>query len=377
MNTIVLMAVGDIILDLDNHATAFDRVKHILREGDIVFANCDQTFSDIGTDPNGFWPIYVSAVPHSASMVDCVKDAGFTVLNFGNNHSLDWGYESAFDCMDNCRTAGITPFGFGRNLLEARKPTIIEKDGTKIGFLNYCSVGPDGYEATQNRPGHVPLRAHTYYQQWDPQPGTPPITHSFAYREDLASMVADIQALRPQVDILVCTYHWGIHYVPGKIAGYEKEAAHAAIDVGADIIFGQHAHLPKGIEVYKGKTVFYGMHNFSARGEWIPPALQPESKFPESYKWDWTEHGERFKKLFGEIDPDEKRSSMIAKISIVNGAITRVAFVPCWVTDVTEPEPCSADDPRGQQIFNHFQSLSHGQGFDTELKWDGDEIVVI
>ncbi|MFV1853107.1 MAG: CapA family protein [Thalassospira sp.] len=376
MSETTILGVGDIILDLDNHGTAFDRVKHILRKGDIVFANCDQTFSDLGSDPNGFWPIYVSAVPHAASMIDCVKDAGFSVLNFGNNHSLDWGYEAVFDCMEGCRDAGMTPIGFGKNIVEARRPTIINKDETKVGFLNYCSIGPAGYEATESRPGHVPLRAHTYYQQWDPQPGTPALTKSFVDREDLSAMIEDIKALRPKVDILICTFHWGVHYIPAEIADYEREAGHAAIDAGADIIFGQHAHLPKGIEVYNGKTIFYGMHNFSSRGEWTCPAYQPGSKYPDSYKWDWTEHGKKFATFYGEIDPDEKRSSMIAKISVDKAKIVRTAFIPCWISDHNEPEAVGAGDARGQQIFEHFKFLSHSQGFDTKLEWDGDEIVV-
>jgi len=377
MSKVTLMGVGDIILDLDNHDSAFTNVKHILRQGDVVFANCDQSFSDLGDSPNSFWPIYVSAVPHAASMADCVADAGFTILNFGNNHSLDWGYEAAFDCLDQVKKRGMTPFGFGKNITEARKPAIIEKEGSTIGFLNYCSIGPEGYEATEHRPGHTPMRVHTYYDQWDPQPGTPAITRTFPNRDDLAALLEDVRSLRDKVDVLVCTFHWGVHYVLEVIADYEKEVAHAAIDAGADLVFGQHAHLPKGIEVYNGKAILYGMHNFCSPGEWMPPAKQPGSKYPESYKWDWTEHGEKFKSLFGDVDPEEKRQTLIARVTIDDGDITRVAYTPCWLNDRNEPTALKADDPRATNVFEHFKKISKSQGFDTEFQWEDDEIVLV
>jgi Bacterial capsule synthesis protein PGA_cap len=44
--------------------------------------------------------------------------------------------------------------------------------------------------------------------------------------------------------------------------------AHAAVDAGADIFVGGHAHWPKGIEVYKGKPIFYGVGNFLFDQSW-------------------------------------------------------------------------------------------------------------
>ena len=47
--------------------------------------------------------------------------------------------------------------------------------------------------------------------------------------------------------------YWGIHFEPGTIADYQYEAAHAAIDAGADVILGHHGHVIKGVEYYRGK----------------------------------------------------------------------------------------------------------------------------
>ena len=54
--------------------------------------------------------------------------------------------------------------------------------------------------------------------------GTPPRIVTIPYAEDVEAMVADIAALRPQVDVLVVSHHWGIHVVPALIADYQFES---------------------------------------------------------------------------------------------------------------------------------------------------------
>jgi poly-gamma-glutamate synthesis protein (capsule biosynthesis protein) len=58
---------------------------------------------------------------------------------------------------------------------------------------------------------------------------------------------------------------------------YQIQIAHAAIDAGADIVMGHGVHYPLGIEIYKGKTIFYGLGCFSfhtghegrVQGDWV------------------------------------------------------------------------------------------------------------
>jgi poly-gamma-glutamate synthesis protein (capsule biosynthesis protein) len=50
---------------------------------------------------------------------------------------------------------------------------------------------------------------------------------------------------------------------PGQV-----ELAHAAVDAGADLVVGGHAHWPKGIEMYGGVPIFYGVGNFLLDQSW-------------------------------------------------------------------------------------------------------------
>jgi hypothetical protein len=48
---------------------------------------------------------------------------------------------------------------------------------------------------------------------------------------------------------------------------YERELAHAAIDAGADIVYGHGSHVAQGVEIYRGKPILYCVGNFAM--DWI------------------------------------------------------------------------------------------------------------
>ena len=89
------------------------------------------------------------------------------------------------------KAAGIEPVGAGKDIEEARKPVIkVLEDGTKIGFLAYCSILPQDYWATENRPGCAPLRGITAAVPTEhDQPETPVRLFSFPHPDDLDAML--------------------------------------------------------------------------------------------------------------------------------------------------------------------------------------------
>lgn len=162
-----------------------------------------------------------------------LKSAGISIMNCANNHIGDFGAEGIKETLDWLDSAGIYHVGAGRTAQEARQPLILEHQGITIGFLGYGSNGI--HIAKKDAPGTFP-----------PQ-------------EDL--MVADIRALRPQVDFLVVNIHWGnekeITPTPEQ-----KKLGHALIDAGADIIVGHHPHVLQKIEEYKHGLICYSLGNF-------------------------------------------------------------------------------------------------------------------
>src|SRR3954452_7652570 len=80
--------------------------------------------------------------------------------------------------------------------------------------------------------------------------------------QDLNNLVADVRSAKERADTVVLSLHWGVHFVPRLIADYQKIVAQAAFNAGANLILGHHAHVPKAIEVFGGKTCFYSLSNF-------------------------------------------------------------------------------------------------------------------
>ena len=176
--------------------------------------------------------------------------------------------------------------------------------------------------------------------------------------------------------MLVVSLHKGLVHTPVKLAQYEREVTHAAIDAGADIIFSHHAHILKGIEVYRGKVIFHGLGNFVnvVRHLTVDPSKGLD-------QW-----AKRRKEIFGfEPDPEyppfypfhpEAKHTLIAKCMIEDGEITRVSYLPCLVNKKGAPEILKKDE-RGQQTFDYVEKITRGADLNARFQWEGDEVVVM
>jgi len=89
------------------------------------------------------------------------------------------------------------------------------------------------------------------------------------YLLDENVITAAISELREQVDLVIFAPHWGIEksYVPNQ---EQIDLAYAAIDAGADIVYGCHPHVLQPIEEYNGGIIYYSLGNFSFGGNIYP-----------------------------------------------------------------------------------------------------------
>ena len=85
--------------------------------------------------------------------------------------------------------------------------------------------------------------------------------------EDMQEAVASLRD--SGAEIVICSFHWGteMEYSPNENQVYY---AHAAINAGADIVFGHHPHVLQPIEEYNGGIIFYSLGNFSFGGNRWP-----------------------------------------------------------------------------------------------------------
>jgi poly-gamma-glutamate synthesis protein (capsule biosynthesis protein) len=368
-DTIIMYCAGDVGPNRDDPDSMFRTVAPLLKEGDIGFCQLEVNFSMRGT------PLPQARLPMRADPAGAraMRDAGFHVVSFASNHCMDWGRDAFFDTIDALTKEKLAVIGVGSTLEEARKPAVLECKGTRIAFLAYNSVLPMAYWAEEGRPGCVPLRAFTVYEQIEhDQPGTPCRVHTFPHKADLTAMVDDIRKAKSQADLVIVSTHWGVHFIPAVIADYEKEIAHAAIDAGADLIVGHHPHILKGIEVYKGKVIFHSLSNFALE---LP--FQFDKKLRE------TARHKEIQNLNPEWEadpeypmPPDTRKTVLVKCVLSGKTIEKVSFLPTYLTTRAEPEFLTSGDTRFMEVMEYIEEITRSQGFDTRFILNGDEVVI-
>lgn len=319
---ICVAIVGDMEVNRKDPEQVFDKVNPELRKADIRFGGLEAPLSERGSPVGG-----KIVMRHDPKMVAGYLAGGFEVVAFASNHCLDYGMEPFLDTLDLLDRHQIRYVGAGRNITEARKPAIIEKKGTRVGFLSYLLLVPLGWAAHPARAGIAPIREDALY-------GPP-----YVNEEDLEAMIQDIERTRPSVDVLVASYHWGASQ-SRTLTLSQKATAHAAIDAGADLVIGRHPHILQGIEVYKGKAIFYALGNFVL--DHAHPMFLPTVK-----------------------------ESILVNCLIQEKAIRRLSFCPVVLGDDGRPEILTEKDGRSKTIFDTLQMLS--QKLNTGIQYAGNE----
>lgn len=338
-------------------------VREALMAADIRFAQVERVYSTRGVLEPGSGGGHSRLPPAMASVF---TDCGFNVVSIASNHAMDWGAEALLDTVDLLRGQGIQTVGAGRDLAESRQPAFIDCNGLRVAFLGYCSILHEGYAATPDKPGVAPLRARTRYEPVDYQPGVPPRIVTTPNEQDFAALLSDLRVAKEAADKVVLSLHWGIHFVPRLIADYQKTVAHAAIEAGADVILGHHAHVPKAIEVHAGRTCFYSLSNF---------IMSTPAKTEEAAVEFCARYGVVLDPAYPHLPygTDAKRS-LVAKCVMSKAAPIRSSFLPVLIDRDLRPEILQASDPRFVDMLDYMEWAS--EGFPHCFAVEGNEVQI-
>ena len=393
---LMLLGVGDMIVDTTQPDAPFELVAPLFRSAAAVVGQGELPFTSRGV--NTFPDLNYSSLPCNPDNIKALVNAGFDVITTASNHTWDSGAPGVEDTIAGLKAAGLASCGAGMNLEEARQPAVIEREGTKFGFLAYNCSGPRGSWATKKKPGCAYVDACVSYEEGTPTIGGIPIVRTFAEPESLKAMEEDIRKLRPQCDVLVISFHKGLGYIPARLADFEQQISYAAIDAGADVIFSHHAHILKGVETYKGKAIFHGLGNFVTvcevdhenyfrYGSFIKMGKgHPKSK-SESAE-DQKKHTQELLRNHGgpfvfeaggkpcAFPPREINMTMIAKCMIEDGKIVKAGYLPCLINEHGQPEILKHDDERGQQVYEYIENISNAIDLNVEFAWEGDDVIV-
>jgi poly-gamma-glutamate synthesis protein (capsule biosynthesis protein) len=367
--TVTLMTGGDIGPVYEPTEEFAELIAPVLRQADLRLGQCERTYSERGQIPNF---AYGPGGQHSRlhpKMAGVWNAAGIDIVSLASNHAMDWGVDAMLDTVELFRGMGKIVIGAGKDEDEARKPAIVEKNGVKIAILGYCSVLRDGQAAGKGKAGIAPMRAHTHYAAEEFQPGSPPRVITTPFEEDLQALQEDVRKARKQADVVIVTIHWGMRLVAKTVCTYQPPIAHAAIDAGADLIVGHHAHSIKAVEVYKGKVCFYSIGNFMTTGS-------PKTS-PNTYVWNLIWHqieGDCMPPNGRYFFPSHCRMTMVPKIVMSKKGVERVSFLPAFINHRAQPYAVPRTDPKFEEILKYAEWVSdqHPHKFRIE----GGEVVV-
>jgi poly-gamma-glutamate capsule biosynthesis protein CapA/YwtB (metallophosphatase superfamily) len=268
-----IAAVGDVmmgttfpeeILPPEDGATLFRAVLPLLSGYDVVFGNLEGPLTDVEKSPkcrkarrNGR-PCFAFRTP--PRYVRRLSEAGFTAVNVANNHSLDFGMEGLDNTLAALDNAGIQPVG-------GERVAVATVGGKRVAVAGFS------YSLRTN------------------------YVHPL---QDLDRTREVVAALKKEHDLVVVSFHGGAEGAGAMRVADEDETylgeergnvvrfARAAVDAGADLVLGHGPHVPRAIEIRRGKLIAYSLGNFavysmfnikgpSGLGYVLQVALDPET----------------------------------------------------------------------------------------------------
>ena len=169
--------------------------------------------------------------------VSVLKDMGVDVASLANNHALDYGADALLDTFTTLDDAGIFYVGAGETKERAEEAAFVEAGGRKVGVLSASRVIP--------------------VYEWNVEASRPGLFCTY----DSTRLVERIREVELQCDFVVVFVHWGLEKKEYPEA-YQRTLAQQYIDAGADLVVGNHSHVPQGIEYYKGVPIVYCLGNY-------------------------------------------------------------------------------------------------------------------
>jgi hypothetical protein len=350
----------------------FEQVAPAFKKADLVFAHLELAHTKNYKGARGY-------APRPVDNLRGIPYAGIHAVSMGFG-----GEDTIMDTSEWLDEHKIAHVGSAMNINEARKPLIIERDGTRFGYLFFQCV--HAYAAGFNRPGAGYVDIISNYLA-GAMPGSPSTPYTAAEHWSLEAMREDIRALRPKCDVLSVAIHMGRHYYQEVILhDYEFQVSYAAIDAGADIIIGNHAHQLSGVEFYKGKPIIHCVGNLVAAFPWSDEMPEPEpetiltkskirGRYGISPRNDWPDL-ETLKREYPTYPfPAFARKSMLVKCVVDKGKIARLSYIPLFINPQSQPEIVK-HNALGQEIFDYMEKVTRAEGLNAKYEWDGDEVVI-
>jgi poly-gamma-glutamate synthesis protein (capsule biosynthesis protein) len=360
---IVVTAVGDMIFNQQisglpepHHQQLF----RILQEADIAYGNLEfsmnahpeaqRPFYNFRTDPEFVWEL--AAI-------------GINMVSLANNHALDFGPEGLKDCLAALERANMTYAGAGMTLADARAPgiTSVQSQKTKFALLSYMRYWTQKYRCADPQSACLATIDPAVILAAKPD-GTTEAVEGLL-EKDVLAMEDDIVLARRRGPIVMVSLHnhdrshhraYGIQDTtpPNDEIMYRR-----AIDAGADLVLGSGPHVLRGIELYKGKPIFYSLSDFIYQ-------YRTPSKIPIDliHQRDGEIARPTNVSVWDRRDPPEVFEGVLVRLTFNTEKLKRVELIPVTIDDEGPlyGVPRLAGTTRGREILETLKRLSQPYG---------------
>ncbi len=205
-------------------------IKEVYQKADINIVNLE-----CPVNKNGDRYKIVKHGPHlqtTDKIFDYFHQLNITAVTLANNHLLDYGVQGVETTLEECKKNSILSVGAGKNLAEAGKHIIIEKNNTSIAVVNFCE--------------------HEWSIATDETAGANPL--------DIVENLSQLKKAKESADFVLVIFHGGHEYYNLPSPRIKKLFRFFA-DNGADAIISHHTHCISGYEVYNNVPILYGVGN--------------------------------------------------------------------------------------------------------------------
>jgi poly-gamma-glutamate capsule biosynthesis protein CapA/YwtB (metallophosphatase superfamily) len=321
-SVMTITLTGQSMIRSDIRATAPAAVPTIqsLLKGDAKFTNFEATVAEKGesvTEGRGF------LAPPEA--LDALTTFGFNLLSLSNNHAFDLKVTGLQNTLRGANSRKITHAGTGNTVEEAAAPAYLRTPKGTVALVASASglIAP-GASAATDRPGVNELRIEAGDKQNEATAELPDEPGNTPNQGDAQRILQSIREARAHADLVIVYQHNHVFShrpfmalfeegLPERLAPNDwlKKCVHQEVDAGADIIVMHGAPLLHGVEIYRGKPIFYDLGNFIFN---VPPSVYT---LDEPINWE----------------------SVVAYVDFQGRNLKSVSFRPIAMNNVGEGQP--------------------------------------
>lgn len=434
-----IVACGDTLFSSRNLLERLpEELVRLFQEADGVFANAEFCCPRQTTAPMP--RRFITAV--RPDVLDEFAALNIKLLSFANNHTGDFGMQGVIDTLEEATVRKLIPGGIGRSLDEARAAHFIDTPKGRIGFVAAGSTRATEFAASDPGKG-VPARAGLNPLRWgrsyvlpekefnelkriDELLGTaasrrevaavevmkPAPDDRFAFgsvfegslqiirgaeadvcyhmdERDREAILANVRdaANRSEIALVSLHAHEGTtdNWYSPRAASFVEDFAHQAIDAGATAVLGHGPHMLRGVEIYKGKPIFYSLGSLLMEFVTGNNINTPEMYAAYGFGRDSLPSDLHMSRVADEngnkigFYADQRFSrSCVAVLDIEDGRV-EISLVPIDL-DLNRERPSQRGFPQiasaqlGQEIANDIAALSEYYG--TRIEFDADSNLI-